>query len=72
MSSIIEAASSGSSRSARKEVYFDTAEGLEAVDNFCHRMHSAARKFLTRQAELGNERIEFFAQQDVLGAVARI
>lgn len=70
MSSIIEAASSGSSRTARELVYFYAPEGLEAVNNYLHRMQSAARSFLTRQAKLGNERIEFFAQQDVLGAVA--
>jgi len=70
MSSIIEAASSGSSRSARKLVYFDAAEGLEAVANYNHRQVSAAQAFLVRQADLGNERIDFFALQDVLGSVA--
>lgn len=70
MSSIIEAASSGSSRSAGNLVYFDAAEGLEAVANYNHRQVSAAQAFLVRQADLGNERIDFFALQDVLGSVA--
>ncbi|WP_315921325.1 hypothetical protein [Mesorhizobium sp. SP-1A] len=70
MSSIIEAASCGSSRSARERVYFSTELGREAVEYYGRSLLSVAQNFLKRQADLGNERIEFFAFESVVGAVA--